>query len=69
MPVVPLRKPPSKQQAQQIIRALVAGGNVSLHPHCKLRQRQRSITFLQILNCLEKGYVDEDPYQSPGHKG
>jgi hypothetical protein len=69
MTVIPLYKPPSRKQAETIIRALVREGRVELHPHCKLRQRRRAITYVQILNCLARGYVDEDPYQSPHHKG
>lgn len=69
MTVIPLRNPPSRQQAQKIIHALVEAGNVELHPHCKMRQKKRKITYPQILNCLAKGYVDEDPYQSPSHDG
>ena len=67
--VVPLMKPPSRKEAQGIIRNLVNSGKVSFHRHAKLRKRGRKITTVQITNCLLKGYVDEDPYPDLGHQG
>lgn len=67
--IVPLRRPPSRAKAQEIIRRLVAEGSFEFHPHCKMRQKRRQITTLQVTNCLMKGFVTEDPYLSPHHKG
>ncbi len=63
--VIPLKKAPTKPEAQKIIRKLVADGNVGFHPHSK----KRKISTLQVLNCLAKGYVDEEPTQNLSHKG
>lgn len=69
MTVVPLHKPPSRAQAQNLIRRFASEGKIAFHPHCHSRKKKRKITSVQILNCLQKGYVDEDPYLSPGHDG
>ncbi len=69
MAVIPLHQPPSRKVAQNLIREYAAAGKIAVHSHCKLRQRQRKITFLQILNVLAKGFVTEDPYASPVHHG
>lgn len=65
MAIIPLNKSPSKPEAQKIIRALVAEGKVAFHPHSK----KHRITHMQVLNCLAKGMVDEEPTQNLSHKG
>lgn len=69
MEIVPLRNPPSKPQAQKIIRALVAEGKVKFHPHSHKGGRRKFISTLQVLNCLSKGQIDEEPTQNLSHKG
>lgn len=67
--VIPLKAPPSKKEAQEIIRAYAERGQIAFHPHAGLRKKQRKITTPQIINCLKKGYVCEDPHIDLGHKG
>lgn len=69
MNIVPLMKAPSKSDAQKIIRQLISEGAVLFHPHARQRMKKRKISTLQILNCLETGHVDENPYQDLVHKG
>jgi len=66
--VIPMMKPPNKREAQDIIRKLAAEGQVFFHPHIR-KAKRRKITTLQILNCLKKGQVDEEPTQNFSHKG
>lgn len=66
MNVVPMAKPPSKQEAQKLIRLLVMEGKVRFHPH---KNKRPQITHLQVLNCLSKGFVVEEPTQNLSHKG
>lgn len=69
MTVVPLKKAPSRKQAQDLIRSLAADGRVAFHPHAKMRKKQRKISSLEVLNCLRTGHVVEEPYQNLTHRG
>lgn len=69
MKVVPLIKPPTKKEAQEIIRKLVELNQVRFHPHALKRKRGRNISDIQILNCLSTGYVVEGPVQNLSHQG
>lgn len=66
MDVIPLQKPPSKAEAQAIIRQMANEGRLLMHPH---RRKRASISNLQVINCLKKGMVQEDPVQNLTHKG
>ena len=68
MEIIPLKKPPGKAEAQQTIRMMVAEGRVSFHPHSR-RGKRGKISTVQVLNCLSKGRVDEEPTQNLSHKG
>lgn len=59
--VVPLHKIPTKLEAQNIIRELVDKGMVSWSMHAKERMRERGINMQQILTCLAKGKITEEP--------
>lgn len=61
MEIVPLHKIPSVCEAQEIVRTLVEKGLVSLTKHAKERMLERNITMPQILTCLAKGRVTENP--------
>jgi hypothetical protein len=67
--IIPLNKAPSKSQAQLIIRRLADEGKVVFSVHCKMRKRERCITTVQIMNCLKKGVVIEDPHLTYDYKG
>lgn len=69
MTIVPLQTPPTKKQAQELIRKLVTEGKVAFHGHANLRKKQRQITSLMILNCLSSGHVIEEPCKNLSHKG
>lgn len=62
--IIPLTKIPSTQEAEKIIRKLVAEGMVLLTKHCKERMLQRNIIMPQVLNCLAKGKISENPYRT-----
>jgi len=55
MTIVPLHKTPTKQEAQNIVRQLVAQGRISWSKHAKERMKQRGINMQQVLTCLAKG--------------
>ena len=40
--------------------------NIKLTKHARERMKQRDITFRQIINCLRKGAIFENPYQENG---
>jgi hypothetical protein len=52
----------TRQEAEKTIRELVAQGAVVYTRHCKTRMAERGIVIPQILNCLAKGKVTEDPF-------
>ena len=52
-----------------LIRSFAESGKIKFHNHAEMRKRKRKITTLQILNCLKKGYVCEEPHIDLGHKG
>lgn len=62
MVIVPLHKVPTRDEAKNIIRELAIGGNYCWSKHCKERMKERGITITQIVNCLVKGKVTEDPF-------
>ena len=61
MRLVSLHKTPTKREAQKIVRALVEKGMVSLSRHAKDRMAERDINMQQVLTCLAKGNVMEEP--------
>ena len=66
--IIPLMKPPSRPEAQKIIRELAIEGRISFHPHSRKGKRNK-ISTVQVMNCLCKGVVDEEPTQNLSHKG
>lgn len=60
--IVPLQKIPSRSEAEEIIKKLVTDGNISLSGHCKARMKEREITIQQVITCLSKGRVTDDPF-------
>lgn len=68
MEIIPFKKPPSKPEAQTIIRKLAEEGKVEFHPHSH-KGKRRKISSLQALNCLRTGFVDEEPTQNLSHMG
>jgi len=64
-----LQRTPSRIEAEEIIRKLVADGKVSLSMHCKERMIERDITMQQVITCLAKGKVTEDPFLNYANKG
>lgn len=69
MTVVPLHKPPSRKQAQDLIRGLAKEGKVRFDKHSSQRKKQRKISYVQIMKCLEIGVVIEDPFINYSRKG
>lgn len=69
MTVVPFEKAPSKPEAQELIRTMASEGKVKFHGHARQRMKKRGITTVQILNCLAKGFVEENPTLSLNHQG
>jgi hypothetical protein len=61
MNIVSLHKIPTKMEAQRIIRELVMKGMVSWSKHAKERMEERNINVQQVLTCLAKGKVTENP--------
>lgn len=61
MSIVPLHKTPTKEEAQIIVRELVAKSMVSWSGHAKERMKQRNINTQQVLTCLAKGRVTDNP--------
>ena len=46
------------------VKSLVSDERVFYSTHAKKRMRERDITFVQILNCLEKGKIEEVVHQN-----
>lgn len=61
MSVVPLHKVPSKAEAEKILRELTAKGMVFLSKHARDRMAKRKVNFPQVLTCLTKGKVTDEP--------
>ncbi len=61
MNIVPLHKTPSKVEAQQIVRELATKGLVFWSRHAKERIKERRISTQQVLICLAKGKVVDNP--------
>ena len=67
--VVPLHKPPSDPKAHEIVRTLIRSGAYDWDSHSLKRMRQRQITTIQVLNCLQKGKITESAHWSFKHGG
>lgn len=67
--IVPLKRIPNKKEAEAIIRKLAVEGKIGFHEHARKNMKKRKITTLQILKCLEKGTLLEEPFTSHSHKG
>lgn len=53
----------SVHDAQRIVRTVAQESkNVFVVDHAKKRQKKRSISFRQIMSCLQKGIVTEGPF-------
>ncbi len=61
MNVVPLCKVPSRAEAEKILKELTGHGMVSLSKHARERMAERKVNFQQVLTCLAKGKVTEEP--------
>lgn len=61
MSIVPLHKAPTKAQAQEIVRELARLGKVRWSKHARERMKERKVNDKQVLTCLEKGKVMDDP--------
>lgn len=61
MNIVPLHKVPNKTEAQSIVRELVAKGMICWSKHAKERMNERNINIQQVLTCLAKGKVTDNP--------
>lgn len=61
MNIVPLHKLPSKIEAEKILRELTAKGMVTLSKHARDRMAKRKVNFQQVLTCLAKGKVTDEP--------
>lgn len=59
--IVPFDKAPSRMEAEAIIRKLAVNGAISWSRHAKERMIERNIATPQIINCLIKGKVIEEP--------
>lgn len=62
--VVLLNKIPSRYEVERMIKKLTENGQISLSGHCKKRMNERDITIQEIIVCLLKGKVIEDPVLS-----
>lgn len=60
--VVPLKKSPTKAEAKTIIDHLIKADKVSWTKHSKLRMNERDVTIPEVVNCLQKGLVMDEPY-------
>lgn len=60
--IVSLQQTPSSVEAEKIIRTLAEQGAISWSKHCKERMKQRDITIPQVIHCLLKGKVFEEPF-------
>ena len=60
--IVPLQKIPTRLEAEEIIKKLAADGKISLSGHCKIRMKEREITMQQVITCLLKGKVTDNPF-------
>ena len=62
MSIVPHDKVPNRKEAQLIIKQLAAESKIAYTRHCKERMKERGVTTPEIINCLMKGSVTEDPW-------
>lgn len=60
--IVPFHKAPTRFEAEEIIRKWEKEGKISSSKHCKERMKEREITIQQVMTCLAKGKVTEDPF-------
>lgn len=63
MIIVSPERVPSCKEAELMIRVLLDKGAVVLAWHCKKRMKERDISMAQIINCLAKGRVTENPFR------
>lgn len=61
MSIVPLYKILSRVEAEKILRELTANGMVSWSKHARERMAERKVTFQQVLTCLAKGKIIDEP--------
>lgn len=69
MSIVSLCQVPSRSEAESIIKKLAMDGKISWTKHCKDRMKERGITMPQIVNCLLKGCVTEEPFVNYSNGG
>lgn len=61
MTIVPLHKIPSKAEAQRIVKELAEKGMVIWSKHARERMVERKVSGQQVLTCLMKGKVTDEP--------
>lgn len=59
---IPHDRPPTRKEAELIIRQLVDSSRIEYSKHCKEKMKEREVTIPEIINCLSKGRVTEDPH-------
>lgn len=67
--IVPLEKSPTKAEVKAIIDHLVKTDKISWTKHSKARMNERDIAIPEVINCLQKGVVMDEPYQIYDHGG
>lgn len=69
MEIILFNKIPSRSEAESIIKELASRGAICWSMHCKERMKERGITMPQILNCLSKDRVVEEPFLNYANGG
>ncbi|GEM_PF-4180336 len=69
MPIVPHDKAPTCKEAGVIIKRLTEDSRIIYSTHSKIRMKERDITTPEIINCLLKGRVTEEPYLTYNNGG
>jgi len=67
--VVSLTIVPSKPDAKRMIKELIEQGCIDWHSHALKRMHKKDISDVNVLNCLLKGAIVEDPYAVNDHGG
>ena len=60
--VVPLMTVPSKAEAREMINELIELGHVDWDGHALEMMQKRDISTVNVLNCLQKGIITDNPY-------
>ncbi len=54
--------PLTRQAFKVLANDILATGGLALSMHCRQRMRERDVAIGDILNCIRRGHVSEDPY-------